>query len=56
MFCTILMSLQGAGNSIFTLMHHNENSELIVHATDYSAKAIEVVKVKLTPQLVICSH
>ncbi len=40
-----LMISQGAGNSIFTLMHHNENPELVVYATDYSAKAIEVVKV-----------
>ncbi|CAD6564609.1 MAG: hypothetical protein TREMPRED_005774 [Tremellales sp. Tagirdzhanova-0007] len=34
----------GAGNSIFTLMRHNENPNLDVYAIDYSAKAIEVVK------------
>jgi hypothetical protein len=36
---------QGAGNSVFTLMRHNENPELNVFATDYSAEAVKVVQV-----------
>ena len=36
---------KGAGNSIFTLMKHNENPDLTVYATDYSYQAVEVVKV-----------
>ncbi|EIW71095.1 hypothetical protein TREMEDRAFT_42575 [Tremella mesenterica DSM 1558] len=34
----------GAGNTVFPLMHHNENPNLIVHATDYSKTAVDIVR------------
>lgn len=36
----------GAGNTVFPLLAVNENPDLVVHACDYSARAVEVVKVK----------
>ncbi|KAK1921735.1 S-adenosylmethionine-dependent methyltransferase [Papiliotrema laurentii] len=41
---TVLEVGCGAGNSIFTLMKYNENPDLTVYATDYSATAVQVVK------------
>lgn len=38
-------SMQGAGNTVFPLLMRNENPELNVYATDYSATAVKVVKV-----------
>lgn len=43
---------QGAGNTVFPLLNHNENPELELWATDYSAQAVEVVKVSLVRYLV----
>jgi len=39
---------QGAGNTAFPLLQHNENPELVIWATDYSYTAVDVVKVCLT--------
>lgn len=39
---------QGAGNTAFPLLQHNENPELVIWATDYSHTAVDVVKVCLT--------
>jgi hypothetical protein len=41
-------SLQGAGNTVFPLLAKNENPHLVVHACDYAASAVEVVKVRRT--------
>lgn len=35
---------QGAGNTAFPLLQHNENPELVIWATDYSSTAVDVVK------------
>lgn len=37
----------GAGNTVFPLLRLNENPQLEIFACDYSAKAVEVVKVRL---------
>ncbi|KAJ9120102.1 hypothetical protein QFC22_003000 [Naganishia vaughanmartiniae] len=34
----------GAGNTVFPLLAKNENPHLVVHACDYAASAVEVVK------------
>nr|XP_018265270.1 S-adenosylmethionine-dependent methyltransferase [Kwoniella dejecticola CBS 10117]OBR87428.1 S-adenosylmethionine-dependent methyltransferase [Kwoniella dejecticola CBS 10117] len=34
----------GAGNTVFPLLMRNENPDLHIYATDYSARAVEVVK------------
>lgn len=41
---TVLEVGCGAGNTIFTLLNHNENPHLTVYATDYAPNAVEVVK------------
>lgn len=46
---TILEVGCGAGNTVFPLLNHNENPDLQLWATDYSAQAVEVVKVRLYP-------
>lgn len=35
----------GAGNTVYPLLAKNENPDLVIHATDYSAEAVGVVKV-----------
>lgn len=40
---------QGAGNTAFPLLQHNENPDLTIWATDYSSTAVEVVKVRPSP-------
>jgi tRNAThr (cytosine32-N3)-methyltransferase len=35
---------QGAGNTAFPLLQHNENPDLVIWATDYSSTAVDVVK------------
>ena len=35
----------GAGNTVFPLLRLNENPQLEIFACDYSARAVEVVKV-----------
>ena len=42
---TMLARSQGAGNTVFPLLAKNENPQLVVHACDYAASAVEVVKV-----------
>ncbi|KAI5453698.1 hypothetical protein NCC49_005517 [Naganishia albida] len=34
----------GAGNTVFPLLAKNENPQLVIHACDYAASAVEVVK------------
>ncbi|WVF69618.1 hypothetical protein IAT40_004396 [Kwoniella sp. CBS 6097] len=34
----------GAGNTVFPLLMRNENPDLVIHATDYSKTAVDVVK------------
>jgi tRNAThr (cytosine32-N3)-methyltransferase len=41
----------GAGNTVFPLLMRNENPHLEVYATDYSAQAVDVVKVGPAPLL-----
>jgi hypothetical protein len=41
----IITDIQGAGNTVFPLLMHNENPDLTLWATDYSAQAVDVVKV-----------
>lgn len=38
---------QGAGNTVYPLLMHNENPDLTLWATDYSAQAVGVVKVSV---------
>nr|OQO23880.1 hypothetical protein B0A51_09646 [Rachicladosporium sp. CCFEE 5018] len=42
--CTVLEVGAGAGNTAFPLLVMNRNEELKVHACDYSAKAIDVIR------------
>lgn len=42
--CTVLEVGAGAGNTAFPLLAMNENPELRLHACDYSAKAVDVVR------------
>ncbi|KAK6439609.1 hypothetical protein LTR95_004181 [Oleoguttula sp. CCFEE 5521] len=42
--CTVLEVGAGAGNTAFPLLAMNRNEELNVHACDYSAKAIDVIR------------
>ncbi|KAK6429423.1 hypothetical protein LTR95_014426 [Oleoguttula sp. CCFEE 5521] len=42
--CTVLEVGAGAGNTAFPLLAMNRNEELKVHACDYSAKAIDVIR------------
>jgi tRNAThr (cytosine32-N3)-methyltransferase len=37
---------QGAGNTAYPLLQHNENPDLVIWATDYSSTAVDVVKVR----------
>ena len=41
---TILEIGAGAGNTAFPLVKHNRNKDLIIHAVDYSKKAVEVMR------------
>ncbi|KAI9636203.1 S-adenosylmethionine-dependent methyltransferase [Dioszegia hungarica] len=41
---TILEVGCGAGNTVYPLLMHNENPDLVLWATDYSAQAVGVVK------------
>ncbi|WWC86707.1 uncharacterized protein L201_001584 [Kwoniella dendrophila CBS 6074] len=41
---TVLEVGCGAGNTVFPLLMRNENPELNIYATDYSSKAVQVVK------------
>ncbi|KAK4688851.1 hypothetical protein P7C73_g1250, partial [Tremellales sp. Uapishka_1] len=41
---TVLEVGCGAGNTVFPVLNHNENPELVIYATDYSSKAVDVVK------------
>ncbi|OQO13099.1 hypothetical protein B0A48_02563 [Cryoendolithus antarcticus] len=42
--CTVLEIGAGAGNTAFPLLAMNKNDDLKVHACDYSAKAIDVIR------------
>ena len=41
---TILEIGAGAGNTVFPLISHNRNDHLMIHAVDFSKKAVEVMK------------
>lgn len=43
---SLMLLRQGAGNTVFPLLAKNENPHLVVHACDYAASAVEVVKVR----------
>lgn len=47
MACASRLMEQGAGNTAFPLLMHNENPDLTIWATDYSSTAVDVVKVSL---------
>lgn len=44
----------GAGNTVFPLLSVNENPDLVVHACDFSKRAVEVVKVSFEPTRYHC--